>query len=59
MEYRKDWERSKERHIAFWQGEIVDRCLFSVVAPKSGRTWIDEVPPDSPEDWIRWVSVKQ
>ena len=30
MRYKSDWEEAKKRHIAFWQGEVLDRCCVSV-----------------------------
>ncbi len=34
MYYKKDWEKAKERLLAFWQGEIVDRCCIGILAPR-------------------------
>lgn len=36
MEYCKDLEKRLERHSAFWNQEIVDRCLCSVTSVKEG-----------------------
>lgn len=32
MRYKTDWEEAKERHTAFWNHEILDRCCVSVRA---------------------------
>ncbi len=37
MQYKPDWEKVRKRYEAFWHGEIVDRALFYIVAPKTGR----------------------
>lgn len=36
MRYREDWEKSKARQAAFWNGEILDRCCVSITAPRDG-----------------------
>lgn len=38
MNYKKDWEKSKERLTALWNNEIIDRCCVSVAAPADGKT---------------------
>lgn len=32
-----DWEKSRQRFEAWWQGKVVDRVLIQVTAPKKGR----------------------
>lgn len=32
MRYKEDWELTKKRFTAFWDGEILDRCCISVKA---------------------------
>ena len=41
-EYMTNWDKTKKRFEAFWQGEIVDRCMISVFAPKKSA------PPPRP-----------
>jgi hypothetical protein len=36
MDYREDWDRSRQRFKAFWQREIVDRCGIAIRAPRKG-----------------------
>ena len=36
MYYKEDWEKSKERYKALWQGQIVDRCCVSITSPRRG-----------------------
>lgn len=37
MLYKPDWEQTKQRFLAWWAGEVVDRVAMSVTAP-NGRT---------------------
>lgn len=34
MFFKEDWDKAKERFDAFWEGEIIDRCCISVIAPR-------------------------
>lgn len=36
-----DWEKSRKRHEAWWSGDVIDRALIQVFAPKKD-------PPDDP-----------
>ncbi|HUU26970.1 MAG TPA: hypothetical protein VM123_04090 [archaeon] len=36
MLYKEDWEQVKERMLAWWEGEIVDRVVLQVTAPRDG-----------------------
>ncbi|MHB9133961.1 MAG: hypothetical protein ACYDBB_23075 [Armatimonadota bacterium] len=54
LQYKPDWEMAKQRYLAWWEGEIIDRCAISVFAPKAGAP--PEEPPALParvED--RWL----
>ncbi len=42
MLYKEDWEEAKERILAWWQGEIVDRVVMQVWAPRKA---VDYPPP--------------
>lgn len=33
MEYINDWEKRKQRLLAFWDREIIDRCCCAITAP--------------------------
>ncbi len=50
MDYRDNWDKSRERLKGFWSGEIVDRCCISVFAPKKGSNYIPEKLPSNPAD---------
>jgi hypothetical protein len=41
MYYKEDWEKAKERLVAFWHHEVIDRCCIAVHAPR--RT--SKLPP--------------
>ena len=36
MELMQNWDKTRQRFEAFWQGEMVDRCMVAVSAPKNG-----------------------
>ena len=42
LEYKPDWEQTKRRIEAFWNGEIFDRPLLSITAPNGKQ--IREIP---------------
>ena len=49
--YKEDWPEARERLLAWWQGEIIDRVAIKVTAPKKERK---SVPP--PADLkTRWT----
>ena len=35
MIYKEDFEKVKERYEAFLEGEIIDRALISITAPRN------------------------
>ena len=47
-----NWDKTKKRFEAFWQGEIIDRCMVSVIAPKKGVRRISRPYPTSREDQL-------
>ena len=54
MYYKEDWHKSKERFLAFWQGEILDRCCISVRAPRDNSHFSPPEPPENPDDLLKW-----
>jgi len=46
-----DWERSRERHDAWWHGEVIDRPLLQVFATKKDR-------PDDPHPTYKTLEEK-
>lgn len=54
LKYKPDWDETRTRLTAWWQGEIVDRCVIGVTAPRAGVPGEPEVPmPARVED--RWL----
>ncbi len=55
MLYKDDWDMAKKRLLAFWDGEIIDRCCVSI---KARRTSAPMAPkhkkPKSEEDLIKY-----
>ena len=54
MLYKDDWQQSKERFLAFWQGEIIDRCCIAVSSPRNGSRYSPPEPPDSQAELEKW-----
>lgn len=54
MKYVDDWYKRRERHAAFWHGEIIDRCLCSVTSVKDGGSFGDFPLPDDKEGRRLW-----
>ena len=36
MLYKEDWDKARERLLGWWQGEVVDRAVIQVTAPRDG-----------------------
>ena len=55
MLHKPDWEEAKERYLAWWAGEAMDRCALAVTAPRDAP---DEEPPERPDDPVRrWTDL--
>jgi hypothetical protein len=54
MYYKEDWPAARERFLAFWRGEIVDRCCVAVQAPRDGTRYVPPEPPSARADLERW-----
>jgi hypothetical protein len=54
MYYKEDWPKAQERFLAFWQGEVVDRCCIAVQAPRKDSHYSPPEPPDSQADLLKW-----
>src|SRR3989339_483573 len=37
MLYKEDWPEARQRLLAWWEGELVDRAVIQVTAPREGR----------------------
>lgn len=53
LTYKEDWGTAKQRLLAWWDREIIDRVVIQVTAPRPGRRVV--TPPD---DLVRrWTDV--
>ncbi len=56
MFYKPDWDMAKKRFEAFWNREILDRCMVAVTAPKAQPARSDCEPAASTLDLVaRWT----
>ncbi len=53
MKYKQDWHKSKERFMALWQGEIIDRCCAFIHVPKN-KDFIPQGFPDTTAERYRY-----
>jgi 5-methyltetrahydrofolate--homocysteine methyltransferase len=54
LAYKEDWLEARERIEAWWQGEIVDRAVIQVTAPKADvPIWASLRPDGVPEERLR------
>ena len=54
--YKPDWEETKQRYLAWWAGEALDRCGLAVSAPRDGLP--PATPPKAPADPVtRWTDL--
>lgn len=57
LEYKPDWEETKERYRAWWAGEYIGRCALAVTAPKSNVLHGDPpAPPDGVQE--KWLDFR-
>lgn len=54
MKYVDNWDKIKQRHTAFWHGEIIDRCCIWVTAPKDGVRFGDFPLPEDRHRRLQW-----
>lgn len=54
MDYRENWDKSKERLKAFWNREIIDRCCVSVFSRRNGSSYIPERLPENISDKVKF-----
>lgn len=55
MLYKEDWEEAQRRFEAWWEGEIIDRVLIQVTAPREKP--IGEVKPLPKPDGLKTESL--
>ena len=55
ISHKVGWEEARERWIAYWQGEIIDRPVMLVTTPRQGGPKVTE-----PADHLtRWTDIHQ
>ncbi len=54
MQYVQNWEKTKARLKAFWDGEIVDRCCIAAFAPKENSKYKRIPFPTDEKEKIRY-----
>ena len=63
LEYKPDWEETKERYKQWWAHEYFGRCALSVTAPKKNPPDIPKPPPAKTVEqrWydLDWISARQ
>ena len=57
MEFTDNWEASRERFLAFWECEVVDRCCIAVCARREGASAVPAAAaPATHDELVRsWV----
>jgi len=56
LEYKPDWAKTKQRLLAMWENEIVDRCNISVTAPKDANNPYIHKAPENEADLEKWYT---
>ena len=51
LEYKPDWEQARERIMAWWEREILDRVVVQVTAPKPEKPAVP-LPVDLAQQWL-------
>lgn len=55
MDYLENWEQTKERMLAFWQKDCIDRACLAITVPKNH--WQGETLPDLTGDALaQWYT---
>jgi len=50
MQFQPNFEKIKERMLAFWEGELIDRVMFYIEAPRKGVKKREVPAPPTPEE---------
>ncbi len=57
LAFKPDWEETKQRYLAWWKGELLDRCCVAVTAPKANPPAGDP-PPYTGERGKHWFDFE-
>ncbi len=58
MRYIDDWDKRKARHTAFWEQEVVDRCLVTILGPSKNPQFDPSIliaPQDKKDALSYWT----
>ncbi len=56
LEYKPDWEKTKQHYLAWWQHEYFGRCCLWVTAPKE-KAKLEKKPPPPSDVQQRWTDL--
>jgi hypothetical protein len=62
LAHKEDWPQARERYEAWWQGEIVDRAVIQVIAPRKpvkpgeGLSYFEEAGQLSQRELFEWFT---
>jgi len=56
---KPDWDKSRERFEAWWHGEVMDRVLLQVIAPKADTAGAPPPPPPPSSLEEQWLSAER
>ena len=56
LQYKPDWDEAKQRTLAWWQGEAMDRCALAVTAPLANPPK-REAPPEPKTIEDKWYDL--
>lgn len=56
MDYKPDWEQTRQRMIAWWHHDAIDRCCVAVVAPRADSK-LPPLPNLQYEMWLDGVDA--
>jgi len=55
--YKPDWDETKQRLLAWWNGEYFGRCALAVTAPREHVFPAKHLPPPSADPIRRWTDL--
>lgn len=54
MFYRDDWDKVKKRYEAYWNNEVLDRCVINVSVPTRPDAYLYIPYPDNKEERMKY-----
>ncbi|WP_105617760.1 uroporphyrinogen decarboxylase/cobalamine-independent methonine synthase family protein [Vallitalea okinawensis] len=58
MAYISDWDKRLERHAAFWENEVIDRCLTTILGPckNANFDYTMMIQPEDQDAALHWYT---